>query len=199
MYAETKILRSVLTSPYSKIASIIITLVNMAAIGLGIYTFFKVRQTRELIAVLYQTQLIKAQGVVASDECDLPVWQLLELIIAIACIWGILRWVLPMIMRWIVRKLGIHYVNVSQNPMINHDYSADIYIKIKGDRRTEAIYLCTVNEDPPQISSHGTGAQTSHCCKRILHQHETHFNHSVARSGHVQLSRKEKGSFANGN
>ena len=126
-------LRSVLTFPYSKIASIIITFVNVAVVGLGVYTFFKMHQTCELIAVLYQSRLIKAQGVVASEECELPKWHLLELMIAIT--------------RWIV-----HYINVNQNPMVNYDYSADIYVKIKGDRRTEAVYLCTVNKDPPQIS-----------------------------------------------
>ena len=152
VYAETKMLRSVLTFPYSKIASIIITFVNVAAAGFGVYTFFKMHQTCELIAVLYQSRLIKAQGVVASAESELPKWHLLELIIAIACIWGILEWVLPMITRWIVRILGVHYINVNQNPMVNYDYSADIYVKIKGDRRTEAVYLCTVNKDPPQIS-----------------------------------------------
>ena len=122
----------------------------MAAVGVGVYTFFKMRRMRELIAILYQSRLIKAQGIV--EECELPTWQIIELIIAIACIWEILKWVLPKIMKWIVPKVGVHYINVSQNPMVNHDYNADIYVKIKGGRRTEAVYLCTVNEDPSQIS-----------------------------------------------
>ena len=212
LYAETSLIANIFQSTLGQIAMTMMTIINVAFVALGIFTFFKVRKLAVLWEFNQQINPGQAYGNYFKERECVNISELVICVTTLLCALYLAKKVCKPLTRCLYHRIVLmRNMMYTTAPVMKRSCVTRIYLHLYNECTDIQIHLCTITAYPSALSMskplenvtmiylenqfrlHGHiliswhGVQLSLLAQHIVYNFPSHVRFPVGQESHVKL------------